>query len=95
MTQFVDLESVIKSGNRSKMFECFGTHFSAKIDDVDLVSKANIMIPKLEVAIQNWRTVIEAVQPKAAEQRDKRLKDKVAELRKMFTPEEIKGILGE
>ncbi len=95
MADFAFLESVIKSGNRSKMFECFNTHFSAKIDDVDLVSKANIMIPKLEEAIKNWKTVIEVVKPKAAEERGKRLKDKMAELRKMYTPEEIKEILGE
>lgn len=94
MADFAILESVIKSGDRSKMFECFHTHFSAKIDDVDLVSKANIMIPKLEEAIQNWRTVIDVVKPKAAEQRGKRLKDKMDELRKMFTPEEIKDVLG-
>lgn len=93
MLQYVELESVIKSGNRSKMFECFCTHFSAKIDDVDLVSKANIMIPKLEEAIEHWKLVRENVMPKAAEERGKRLKDKMAELRKMFTEEEIKGML--
>lgn len=33
--------------------------------------------------------------PKAAEKRGKRLKDTMAELRKMYSPEEIKEILGE
>lgn len=95
MLQFVELESVIKSGDRSKMFECFHTHFSAKIDDVDLVSKASIMIPKLEEAIEHWKLVRENVLPKAAEKRGKRLKDTMAELRKMYSPEEIRELLGQ
>lgn len=91
MKEFAELQEVINKADWKAMHEYFGCHFSATASPEDLDEKADKMIRRCKVWIENWSAVRKGVAPKVEEERTKRL-DSTAEKLKTYTPDQLKAL---
>ena len=65
---FEELREIAKGTNRAEMHKAFGIHFAANLTAKELEKKANTYISSMSVYLQNWKTLLEGIQPELVEQ---------------------------